>query len=585
MSKIYSVRKGKECSPDETISKVENILNNLGIKTVSEWNNALEHHHSLNLRIEGTNLFTNGKGTTKEYALASAYGEMMERVQTMSLFRFNLQYPEEVMNYGGYAYAPDEIKISVNDIDKDERKLLNVFNNKRMDKNMAEKLSLIENCQYIHKEKNEYIYFIPFLDIVNDDKVFFPIKMVDLINGSNGMCAGNTYDEALVQGLSEILERYSNKIIVQKRLTPPNISLEYIKENCDTAYKMITAIEEKGYDVVIKDCSLGKGYPVAAAIIKDKDKGRFFVKFGSQPNMDIAIERCLTETFQGRNLENINWFRDYFYSYDTKFETQNLSDILHSGDGFYPYEFFGEEESYSFKPWNYEEDDNVVLKDKLKNLIIETGFNLYIRDWSFLVVPAYQLISPGLSNLYEEFDERVQWHKMLIEAKESARKLGEITEDDFEKIKSFMEYNNYTNRFGILDFIGLPVDGNGKWNNLKKDYFLTLYYYNKKEYDKAYSISNGYVNTYNNIYTRCMRHYILLKYLKNSDEKIISQLKNLYNEKVVLYVDTMLNDKSKFKEYNVKCEDCNSCKEECYQKKINEIFKNIKTKYAESFRS
>ena len=220
-------------------------------------------------------------------------------------------------------------------------------------------------------------------------------------------------------------------MIIQQRITPPEINIEYIKEHCKTSYSMITSIKRRGYDVIVKDCSLGKGFPVVACIIINKKLGRFFVKFGAQPNMDIAIERCLTETFQGRNLDKIDWFRDYFYSYDDEFEAINLSNILHSGDGFYPYEFFMNKEDYSFKSWNYEEDDNVKLKDKLVNLIIDSGYKLFVRDWSFLGFPTYQIVSPSLSNIYDSLEERVNWHKDYAEVKDYCKRLAEINDEEF----------------------------------------------------------------------------------------------------------------------------------------------------------
>lgn len=45
--------------------------------------------YSVVVYIWGTRISANGKGISKEYALASAYGELIERVQAMIYFRIS----------------------------------------------------------------------------------------------------------------------------------------------------------------------------------------------------------------------------------------------------------------------------------------------------------------------------------------------------------------------------------------------------------------------------------------------------------------------------------------------------------------
>ncbi len=52
----------------------------------------------------------------------------------------------------------------------------------------------------------------------------------------------------------------------------------------------------------MKDCSLGLGFPVIGTVVIFKDKNKYAFKFGSDPDMAIALERCLTEFFQGRRI-------------------------------------------------------------------------------------------------------------------------------------------------------------------------------------------------------------------------------------------------------------------------------------------
>lgn len=67
----------KEVTPLETIKKAENILLSLGMITSTTWFSPVNGLYSVNLRIVGTSMYTNGKGSSQEFALASAYGEMI----------------------------------------------------------------------------------------------------------------------------------------------------------------------------------------------------------------------------------------------------------------------------------------------------------------------------------------------------------------------------------------------------------------------------------------------------------------------------------------------------------------------------
>src|SRR5690349_12678031 len=116
MSSI-SVRKYKDELPLNTINRIRNILNGLGILTVEKsWAHSADGFYSVTVLIAGTTFSTNGKGTTYEYALASAYGELMERLQNQAPFRLNTDVSQEAIEYPGFFYAPDEKQMSVDEL-------------------------------------------------------------------------------------------------------------------------------------------------------------------------------------------------------------------------------------------------------------------------------------------------------------------------------------------------------------------------------------------------------------------------------------------------------------------------------------
>lgn len=93
---MISLRHYKERLPEETVTILKKILSDLGIAVVEEWKHEpVIDTYSLRLTIEGTEIGTNGKGITREYARASAYAEFFERLQNGLLFK-NVKYLSDI---------------------------------------------------------------------------------------------------------------------------------------------------------------------------------------------------------------------------------------------------------------------------------------------------------------------------------------------------------------------------------------------------------------------------------------------------------------------------------------------------------
>ena len=79
----------KKCSPEETIHRIREILYKCGIyiMELSDTQDGFYHSHLhiANKELLQFGIQTNGKGMTPAYSLASAYAEMMERLQNAML--------------------------------------------------------------------------------------------------------------------------------------------------------------------------------------------------------------------------------------------------------------------------------------------------------------------------------------------------------------------------------------------------------------------------------------------------------------------------------------------------------------------
>ena len=99
---------GKDLPLEQTIANMSGILAGLGIKIeIASWRNLVPNVWSLHIRDAHSSMcFTNGKGATKESALASALGEYIERLSCNHFY--NHQFWGEDIANAAFVHYPDE---------------------------------------------------------------------------------------------------------------------------------------------------------------------------------------------------------------------------------------------------------------------------------------------------------------------------------------------------------------------------------------------------------------------------------------------------------------------------------------------
>lgn len=190
----------KDKNPEETIRFIEQILHENGLEysVKSELDNC-DCFYSVRVEINknGTIIGSNGKGMTKELALASGLAELMERLQS----RNGMKFWYSTKYYPNKAFESEYISNSI------------------FDENIR--------ADFGEFEKSDIASFrIDYEDAITKEKIGVPNRLLNLLCGSNGLCAGNSKEEAVVQGLSEIFERYVRKLISKEHISCP-----YIKKN------------------------------------------------------------------------------------------------------------------------------------------------------------------------------------------------------------------------------------------------------------------------------------------------------------------------------------------------------------------
>lgn len=222
-------RRYKEVLPEKTVEKLKGLLKQLGIEVEEKWIDASSvGTYSLRVCVKGTNIGQNGKGMTKEFAMASGYAEFFERFQN-GMFRFRLEKPTKELPF---TYAPDERTLSVEKLMNKENSFLdNIVEANGHGKDTKEEqikyIKHVLNQDTILVEKEDYLS-LPYYSVKNSNITYVPERLFSYTCNSNGMCAGNSKEEALIEGLSEIFERYAGIEIFKRKLTLPEIPESYI---------------------------------------------------------------------------------------------------------------------------------------------------------------------------------------------------------------------------------------------------------------------------------------------------------------------------------------------------------------------
>lgn len=403
----YIRSKYKACTPAETVNRIKKILKENDIETEEIWiDSGIGTICSVRINIKGTPIGQNGKGTDKEFALASGYAEFLERFQTGFLL------PECVRDpYDRKWMEPSCILASGGDLLAGSfRQIQHSDAQEYIPENLPAYLE-----EWTFDAKDGKLAVIPFCDLKEGTEYVIPESILKAYYFTNGSCAGNTKEEALIQGLSEVAERYATKKIMTERLTPPLVPDETFA-GIPILDNVIHTIREMGYDLRIMDASCGLGLPVLAAALSDRSKAKTILRFGSHPRFEIALERCLTEILQGRHISRMETSPVYDYGNDadsTGF--LNRFNFMKAAFGQFPVQLFGNRPSWNYQPFADAPEDMEGLLAYMLRLYEKLGWEVFVRDCSFLGFPTYQLLVPGISMVFDFGRERLREKVMIHE--------------------------------------------------------------------------------------------------------------------------------------------------------------------------
>jgi ribosomal protein S12 methylthiotransferase accessory factor len=137
-------------------------------------------------------------------------------------------------------------------------------------------------------------------NLTREEEILVPFDWFFAINEFNGPSAGNCVEEALSQGICEIVERHTSSIISHNKMRVPVIRPESATDAL--VVEMIQKYKKAGVKLFITDFTLDLGIPTVGALAYDPatfpDLSEIVWTAGTTPNPQKALSRALTEVAQ-----------------------------------------------------------------------------------------------------------------------------------------------------------------------------------------------------------------------------------------------------------------------------------------------
>jgi ribosomal protein S12 methylthiotransferase accessory factor len=370
--KQFTLDQDKILPPEETVKRFKTKLKNIDLDILK--NTIRIDNGRLNIPIYFSTCGNDaaavigtkkqmGKGGTPPQAEASAVMELAER---FSFFSFATNpdnfFIDKYTNVKNDAIAFEMIAQSVHDESGDLMLSRKIFENLPL------------------KWTHGY-------NLTQEKELLIPFDWFFSINEFNGPSAGNCVEEALIQGICEIVERHTSSIISHNRLKVPAIRPQSVSD--PLVVEMLEKYKNAGINLFISDFSLDTGIPTVGVLAHDPATFPHLSEIvwtaGTTPDPQKALSRALTEVAQLAG--DFNTGSNYVASGLPKFNTIEEADFVINP---------GKELDIDNLP--YLADNN--LKTEIFNCLSALAENdmevLAINTMhSQLAIPAFYTIIPG----------------------------------------------------------------------------------------------------------------------------------------------------------------------------------------------
>ena len=220
-----------------------------------------------------------GKGASPEQAEASALMELAERYSFFSFWRDEARFLPATWTEAEAEYGDALIPLSV------------------ILQSVGESLSEADARRILDLVPWR---FVKVRDVGAGKDVAVPLDWFKILNEFNGSSAGNCFEESVLQGACELVERHVCAVIDRERRLVPTIDPASIAD--PVLLKLLAAFAGQGVKVWLKDFTLGQPVPTVAAVAYDPatfpHASEIVFTAGTAASPAKAAIRALTEVAQ-----------------------------------------------------------------------------------------------------------------------------------------------------------------------------------------------------------------------------------------------------------------------------------------------
>lgn len=403
-----------------------------------------------------------GKGATKYQAMASA---VMEYIERLSYFYFD------------YLGDPGYFKSSFNDLKRiqDVSFMERVFDVVYVD----------DKQKYSSIIKDIPMHWVGGYSLTKKRNSFYPVNWNNLYQSSNGLASGNTNEEAICQGICEVIERHNIGAIALKGKVVKTELIDQGSIDNPLIQSLISYLKKNNIDTYILNVVHDVDVPTIMACCIDNDPPiegiRIGCGYGVHPDPIKAILRGITEYLQ---------LREGWTSKDGLVKSFNLK----KGNWQYRFDIDYEKiinEAPVVPVSSLPNLSNIDIREEVYSLIDvleKKGYEVIIinKIHPKLQVPAFRIFVPGLlpGCIFTSMDQNVD---MLItnllyqggqdeRAAEYYKTHFDVIMKDFDFIEDIVKANNVNVDMSIFrSFLNpsvVPID-----SICKKDYRESLQSY------------------------------------------------------------------------------------------------------------
>ena len=427
--KRYTYDLDKVCAPEETVARVRRRFQRLNLdilkNTLRIDSGRLDIPVYVSLcgmdavRTIGTQKQM-GKGSTPIQAEASA---LMELVERFSFFSF--------MQRGAFLYATPGSLV-------EEAVPL-----KTLAKSLFDTSEAASAAAALYQDWP--LHFTHATNLTYGHAVLVPIHWFYLINEYNGPAAGNTLEEAILQGLCEVVERHVGSVISHGRLFTPVIDPDSVQDQA--AQELLLKFQSQGIVLHLRDFSLDTGIPTVGVLAYDPgtfpEASELIFTAGTTPNPEKSLVRALTEVAQlAGDFNKRTSYRPTLPKYDSLSEASYLMTA-------------GPQRPIQALP-DLSHDNIRVEIERCVAALARLGLEVLVVDVTHpeIDIPVVYVIIPGA-----HFLERTRKTNVIFHLAKLASRFA-VPEDALEALTQLND--RFPGRYDVLFFLGLTLDNLGR---------------------------------------------------------------------------------------------------------------------------